>query len=65
VANRGKPEGAVGEVAFWFECAADARTIAQHLTLPESRLVMLHIAAAYERLARNVRDRTDESNKMK
>jgi hypothetical protein len=38
VANRGEPERPVDQATFWLERAAEARTIAQHLSLPESKL---------------------------
>ena len=42
--------------------AAEARIVAEHMTLPETKRQMTRIAERYERLARYVRERADRSS---
>ena len=45
----------------WLERAEEARSIADQLSDPESRRMMLRIAEDYERLANHARRRTSQT----
>jgi hypothetical protein len=49
----------------WLERADEARTLAAGMTVPEARLEMLKIAAAYERLDKHAEQTAGRSTRTK
>jgi hypothetical protein len=43
----------LNDVTHWRHRAEEARVLAEHLTTPEARLVMLGVAEGYDRLAQD------------
>jgi hypothetical protein len=41
-----------GSSEHWFDCAQDARVMAEHITDPEAQRAMREIAANYEKIAK-------------
>ena len=50
------------DAEYWRRCAAEARALAESLTLPVARREMEHIAAAYERLADRAKRTADRKS---